>query len=229
MGDSVRVYSFSLGLAQAYLIESRSGLVLVDAGSPGCETKVTRLVRDLNKGDLRLIYITHAHLDHYGSAGALQRLTGALVVVHRADSRAMALGETHLGQARGRGRLLKPLFPLLEPLFKPEPVLADILVDDGDVLSTYGLDATVVHTPGHTPGSSCLFVDGRYAFVGDLISTTGNPHVQRAYASNWSLISSSLGRLQALKPEIVYPGHGRRLLDASGLQRVVAEYNRRKI
>lgn len=219
---SLQVHNIPMGMSRAYLIESDAGLVLVDAGLPRCERSVLRRMRALGRDDLQLIFITHAHLDHYGSAAALRRLTGAPIVIHRADGDAMARGETPIRSARGRGWLLLALLPLIESVLRPEPTLPDLLLDDGNDLRAYGfdLDAVVLHTPGHTPGSSCLIVEGRFAFVGDLISTTNRSTAQRFFADDWSLIPDSLARLQALKPEWVYAGHGRRPLSGEALQRL---------
>ena len=89
---------------------------------------------------------------------------------------------------------------------------------DGTLLSAYGLDGIVVHTPGHTPGSISLLVENRIAFVGDLLSNTGWPHPQRLYAADWSLVARSLARLQALEPEWIYTGHNRRPMSGTDLQ-----------
>ena len=219
----MRVIGLSLGLARAYLLISSQGLVLVDAGSPGVAGRVIRLMRSLGRDDLRLIYITHAHLDHYGSAAALRRLTGAQIAIHHADGQAMSTGATELGVARGRGRIVQWTFPVLEALLKPEPALPDRLVEDGDSLEDFGLEAVVVHTPGHTSGSSCLLVEGRIAFAGDLLSTNGGVHAQRYYAEDWSLIPSSLHRLQTFEPEWVYPGHGPVPINGQELASLVRE------
>jgi len=217
---SLQIHNIPLGMATAYLIESASGLVLVDAGLPHYERSVLRRMRALGRDDLRLIFVTHAHLDHYGSAAALRRLTGAPIAVHRADGDAMARGETPLGSARGRGRLTWAFLRLFGLHLRIEPTPPDLLLDDEDDLRAYGLDAVVLHTPGHTPGSSCLIVEGRVAFVGDLLSTSIRPHVQGSFADDWSLIPESLARLQALRPEWVYAGHGRRSLSGEALQRL---------
>jgi glyoxylase-like metal-dependent hydrolase (beta-lactamase superfamily II) len=216
----MHVYGLDLGLARAYLLESQTGLVLVDAGSPGFEGRVLAALKTLGRQDLRLIFITHAHLDHFGSAAALRRCTGASIAIHKADALAMANGETHLGSVRGRGRLVQALMPLVRCFLRPEPTQPDHLLIDGQRLDAFGLDAVLLHTPGHTPGSSCLIAAQRYAFAGDLLSTNGRPHAQRYYADNWSLIPSSLDRLKALKPEKTYPGHGRAALDAQALQQL---------
>jgi glyoxylase-like metal-dependent hydrolase (beta-lactamase superfamily II) len=215
---AIRVHKIALRMSLAYLIEANSGLVLVDAGLRGEEKRILAAMSRIARHDLRLIYITHAHLDHYGSAAALRRITGAPIAVHRLDGPAMAAGETRLGQARGQGRILGVLLPLVHPLLRPEPAEADILLEDGQRLNEYGLDGRVLHTPGHTLGSTCLMLEERLAFSGDLVTSTGGPHVQRAFAEDWDQIPKSVRRLQAIKPEWVYPGHGRHLISGTDLQ-----------
>ena len=51
-------------------------------------------------------------------------------------------------------------------------------------------------------------VQGRLAFTGDLITYRGGARLQRYFAQDWSALPESLGRLQAQRPEWVYPGHG---------------------
>jgi hydroxyacylglutathione hydrolase len=224
------VYAVPLGLSTAYLLETGAGLVLIDAGSPHQERLILRHLRALRSADasppnLRLIFITHAHLDHYGSAAALRRLTGAPVAIHRADAEAMARGETRLGSARGSGKLMGVLLPLVELCLRPEPVQPDLLLEDGDDgcrLGEHGLEARVVHTPGHTLGSSCLIVEERLGFVGDLLTSNGRPSLQRLFAEDWSLLRQSYARLQGIELETAYPGHGRRPVSGKVLQRLIA-------
>jgi len=228
------VHPVPLGLSEAYLLETAAGVVLVDAGSPHQERVILRHLRALRQAQdkalgsdngcrfLRLIFITHAHLDHYGSAAALRRLTAAPVAIHRADAEALARGETRLGSARGRGKLMHVLLPLVELCLRPEPVTPDLLLEDGDDLADYGLEARVIHTPGHTLGSSCLIVEDRLGFVGDLLSNTNRPHLQSLYAEDWSLLKQSYARLQQIELDTVYPGHGRGPVSGQALQRLMA-------
>ena len=205
-------------MSLAYLIENDAGLVLVDAGLRGEEKKVLKKMQALERDDLRLIFITHAHLDHYGSAAALKRMTGAPIAVHREDEEAMALGETRIGSARSLGRVMVATLPLVHPLLRPEPASADFIYDDGDGLEAFGLEATVLHTPGHTAGSSCLIMQDRLAFAGDLVTNNGRPMLQRFFAQDWSSLTDSLERLKAQEPEWIYPGHGRDPMKGSELQ-----------
>lgn len=204
----VRVHRLDLGASNAYLLENAAGLYLVDAGTPGAEQAVLAAMQELGREDLRLIFLTHAHFDHYGAAAALRTATGAPIAIQRADAEALAAGDTRLGMIRDWAWTADTVVPLLEALVHTEPVEADLLLDDGDSLADYGLDATVLHTPGHTPGSSSLIVEGELAFVGDLLSATGKPHAQSMYASDWSQLALSLARLQALGVDWAYSGHG---------------------
>lgn len=221
--ETVQVHAIRLRMSLAYLIEWADLLVLVDAGLRGEEGRIMASIAGLNHRHLDLIYITHGHLDHYGSAAAVRRLTGAPIAIHKADAQAMASGETRLGEARGRGRILAALLPLVHPLLRPEPAEADILLENDHELDAFGLNARALYTPGHTLGSTCLIVEDRIAFSGDLVTTTGGPHIQRAFAQDWRRIPSSLRRLQEASPEWVYPGHGRQLLRAEALQALRSE------
>lgn len=220
----ITVYPIHSWMANAYLLENESGLYLVDACSPGAQRQILDMIKALKK-ELRLIYITHAHFDHYGSAAAVQRLTGAKIAIHAADARAMALGQTPIRSAHGRGRLSLPFAGLVNIPNRRLGAQADALLQDGERLDAYGLTGRVLHTPGHTPGSTCLLVDnlpenGLLAFTGDLVTGGRSPALQRLYADDWTQLSQSLARLQAARPVYAYPGHGKRPIPADVLQQL---------
>ncbi|MEJ2721150.1 MAG: MBL fold metallo-hydrolase [bacterium] len=222
------VHGVLAGIGWAYLIETRNGLVLVDAGSRGRERQILELLADLGRDDLRLVVITHAHLDHYGSAAAVRRATGAPIAAHDGDAGSMVRGETNLGSVRGWGKLVEITMPLVERFLKPEPTKPDILLDDGQRLDEFGLDAFVLHTPGHTPGSISLIVDGRLAFAGDLVSARGWPHAQWFYATDWAGIAASIDLLKTYGPEWVYTGHSGKPIRGEAFQRIKTPSTRRR-
>ncbi len=206
--NGMRVHSIQAGMSTAYLLESDVGLVLVDAGSPGRAQKILGKMKELGRSDLRLIFITHAHFDHYGSAAAIRRHTGAPVAIHAADAGALRQAQTPLGQVRSWGVLGKLALPLAERLWPPEPTVPDIVIRDGHTFEEFGFDARVVHTPGHTPGSSSLLVNGDLLFVGDLISSRPWLCVQCYYASDWAQIDRSVKGVLNSGVSRIFPGHG---------------------
>jgi glyoxylase-like metal-dependent hydrolase (beta-lactamase superfamily II) len=219
----MEIHSIQAGFGVAHLIESAAGLYLVDAGSPRSERKILKVMKELGRDDLSLIFLTHAHFDHFGCAAALRSLTGAPIAIHKLDAGSLAKAETPLGIVRGRGKIAQAFLPLAEMIYKPVPTQADIQFEDGYDFKNLGLEAEAIHLPGHTPGSSGLITEGNLAFVGDLLSTTSKPHVQRYYATDWSQVSKSLDRLKALNPEWVYTGHGTIPLSRQGLHKLEAQ------
>jgi glyoxylase-like metal-dependent hydrolase (beta-lactamase superfamily II) len=213
---NTRVHTLRVKMANAYLIENETGMVLFDCGAPGSENRIIRKMNEIGRDDLKLIYISHAHIDHYGSAAALREMTGADIAIHTDDSQDMALGNSILGRTKGRGFFIHFCFPLIERIWTCMPTTADILLEDGDTLNNYDFDAIVLHTPGHTDGSSSLILKNGDAFVGDLISSSGQPRAQRFFAQDWDQIPASIQRLSGKNPKRVYTGHGKSPLEVEG-------------
>jgi glyoxylase-like metal-dependent hydrolase (beta-lactamase superfamily II) len=217
--DTLFVHRVSAG-SNVFIIENQEGLYVVDAGYPGKETKILREISALAPKKLKLIFITHGHFDHYGSAAALRDSSGAPIAVHRADSGAMARGETPLKRTRYGGAIGKMVLPFAEKIYDVRPTIPDIIVTHGDSLHHLGLKAKAVHTPGHTKGSASLFVDGRYLFVGDLLETVLVPRKQKFFADNWAEIDASIQKIKDLKPDSVFAGHGRRAISGRELMKL---------
>jgi hypothetical protein len=125
----------------------------------------------LSMKDIKLIVVTHAHVDHAGSAARLRKLSGAPILAHRDDadfySRKVPMTFCPTGLV---GRLfLKTPMPH-EPYEGFEP---DILLKDSDTmnLAGFGVDGLVRHTAGHTPGSIAVELSSQDALDGDLIAS----------------------------------------------------------
>jgi glyoxylase-like metal-dependent hydrolase (beta-lactamase superfamily II) len=178
------------------------------------------MIQKLGVVELNWIFLTHAHYDHMGSTAKIKQATGAQVVIQEADAQALRKGRTILGEVRGRGHLSAWLLPFIERIHPVEPVEADVVFGDQFTIPDTKFRIQAYHTPGHTLGSSGLLVENHHFFAGDLISTTGTPHPQRHYAQDWNALERSLKRIQALKPNLSYPGHGTRPLELAGLLRL---------
>ena len=216
------VYSISCGLGVAFLIETPHGLYLIDSGSPGHQDRILAKMNALGRRDLKLIWITHAHYDHYGSAAALRVLTGALIGVHPADTDYMIAGRSPTGSTRSYGFI----YPIAQQVVGSiRPLLAtlpDFVLDDGETLEQYGLNASVLFTPGHTPGHTCLLLEGGIAFAGDLISRSSGIKQQYLLATDWNQLPRSVAKLKAAQPEWIYTGHSRYHISGEELQGIKA-------
>jgi glyoxylase-like metal-dependent hydrolase (beta-lactamase superfamily II) len=195
----------------AYLIEAAAGLVLVDAGLPGSERGIWARVRALGyrPGDVQLIVLTHAHFDHCACLPALLRSSGALLAAHpRAAERfqgkpvPLAQGRRLVGLAMAAG------YRLVQHRLPNPKVDVDVRLTEGMDLAAHGLPATVLHTPGHTVDSITLLLEGRRAFVGDLMVGRGRYASPQPYLiEDEAALAQSIGRLRAQRPRAVYTGH----------------------
>ena len=81
------------------------------------------------------------------------------------------------------------------------------MLQDGQSLGRYGIEATVVHIPGHTPGSiGILFSDGNF-FSGDTFDNRGMPSAA-VIVENEAQLEDSMKKLRAMRITYVFPGHG---------------------
>ncbi len=207
----MRVDTIFTGVANAHIVTTEQGILVVDAGMPHTAFRILGKIRALGytPQDVRLILITHGHIDHAGGARALQRATGAPIALHRLDMPLVATPELKMPPARTAtvtafGRVVKA-FGWAVPL---ETFAPDVCVEDGQSLREFGMDARVVHTPGHTDGSVSVLFDDGTMFVGDAILNL----IRVSFPLWWENAAAShesACKIQSLQPRICYSGHGR--------------------
>ncbi len=169
----IRIPILPFNMVNAHLIVGADGCVLVDTGLPGSECKIEEVLAKAKLGfkDIKLIVVTHAHVDHAGSAARLRELSGAPIVAHEDDAKHLRRETPMTFCTTGWfGRLFLKTRLMFQPYsgFKP-----DILLSKDEVLdlAPYGVPGRVSHTPGHTAGSISVELSTRDALVGDLIAS----------------------------------------------------------
>ncbi len=191
-----------------YLVEDDGGGVTVfDSGVRSMASAITSAASGL--GGINRVVLSHAHIDHRGSAGAL----GAPVLCHPAD-KADAEGDAgqhyaHLDRLAPHARLV---YPTLFRMWDGGPVAIDDTVEEGDDVSGF----RVVHLPGHAPGQIALFRerDG-VALTSDAFYTMnietglhGAPRLaHEAFNEDTEQARASVRKLAALTPSAAWPGH----------------------
>jgi hydroxyacylglutathione hydrolase len=191
--------------ANAYLVIGENGMLVIDIGMPGNTKRIAAYVERLEEdlSDIKLIVLTHADLDHIGSAAELKRMTGAKLAIH-ADDAPILRGKESFKTIRGPlGFILKPAMRLI----RCHPAEPDIILSADSEIEGF----RIIHVPGHTNGSICIYKPGKVIFVGDALrsDSRGNPKPPSRISSlDDAKARASLVTISALDFDTLLPGHG---------------------
>lgn len=165
--------------------------VVIDPGGD-----VDLILSTLEKDNLKLSAIinTHGHFDHVGGNKALKEASGADLMIHKSDAPMLAQ-LNQMGAAWG-----------MRVDNSPSP---DRFLEDGDVVDFGNLQMKVIHTPGHSPGGICLYLESERAlFSGDTLFASSIGRTDLPGGDYDTLISSIQTKLFILPEETdVYNGH----------------------
>lgn len=170
---------------------SREAIVV----DPGAD--IARILAVIAKHNLTVkqILITHAHIDHIAGAQSLKQITGAPILYNQQDLPLVAMMDVQAGW-----------------LGMPTPDVhpPDDSLDDGKVVAISGLQTTVIHTPGHTPGSVCLYLpEHSLLLAGDTLFNGSIGRTDLPGGNTHQLLTSIHRQLLTLPDTVqVIPGHG---------------------
>lgn len=189
-----------------YLLHTGSGHVLVDTGKASRRDVLLRKLADAGctPETLRLIFLTHGDFDHSGNARFLRREFDATVAIHEKDAPILL----HADMFQSRKACAPAHRKRINQAFAFMPFLPDAQLRNGARLTPWGLNATVIHLPGHSGGSSGLLTQSRDLFSGDVFVNGGTPAPTRV-VDDAAAFADSLRTVAELNVQTVYPGHGR--------------------
>lgn len=172
--------------------ETSHEAIVIDPGDD-----VETIIAVVEKHGLRVtqIVITHAHIDHVGGAVKLKTLTGAPLLLNESDDALLKMLDV---QASWLG------------MKSPGHVTLDANICEGDLVRVGALEANVIHTPGHTQGSVCLFFSTENTLIaGDTLFQGSIGRTDLPGGSYEKIIRSIHQKLLPLPGgTIVIPGHG---------------------
>ena len=179
------IHKMPLGAYQTntYIVKDREDSALCVVIDPGYEPDTILDYLEAHGLTAKAILLTHGHFDHVGAVRELAAETGCDVYIHAAEAD-------------------------LPPMMTAGPLYYTHTYAEGDTISPIdGMELTVLHTPGHTPGSVCL-IYGQHLFSGDTLFQGSCGRVDFPGGSPKEMIES-LTRLASLQTDYrVHPGHG---------------------
>jgi len=172
--------------------EASGEAIVVDPGD-----EISRIVDVLNKHSLTVkqIIVTHAHIDHIAGAQRLKRLTGAPILYNQNDLPLVKMMDQQAGWLG---------------IPTPEVAPPDASLEEGQKVAVSGISGSILHTPGHTEGSICLYLPKqKLLLAGDTLFAGSVGRTDLPGGNSRKLIQSIHESLLTLPNEvIVIPGHG---------------------
>ena len=229
-----------LGTVNVFVLGSGS-ITLIDTGfkSPGSYEYLKEQLKQQGHhlADIERIILTHGHLDHFGLAESIRKEVDYAIpcFIHAEDLWKVTLENyademwseyaDHLiamvGLPSEEVLKIKEQFSSFHDM--GDPIVDAISMEDGDVFEGEGYQIRVIHTPGHSPGSSCLYETRQsILFSGDHIikHITPNPlieinreHLRNPHYQSLKAYMDSLDKLRELDVQFVFPGHGEYIED----------------
>lgn len=194
------------GNGNCYIVTSGESAVLVDT----CRKQFReRILRECGMLNIRLIVLTHGHLDHVQNAAWLSHRLNAPVAMSRADIALLSDNLAQMLHARTLpGKIVLAASVNALRYTKIQEFSPQVWLDEGDSLERYGIPAKVIGLPGHTDGSIALDVEQSDLIVGDALMNMFYPTVSMLYHDEAQMLRSA-ERITALGERTIFFGHGK--------------------
>lgn len=200
------IHRIKCGNGNCYIVENGVDGILVDTGK---RKFVNRVMEACRQYHVKLIVLTHAHFDHAENAAQISNALGIPIGMSEKDCNLIQSNANQILSAESfLGKIvlsvsLKDFSARTLQEFQP-----DIFLKDGDSLSAYGVNASIIALPGHTDGSIGIDVENKGLIVGDALMNMFYPTVSMLYHDKSEMLDSA-GKISRLGNRTIYFGHGK--------------------
>jgi len=190
-----------------FVIKGEDGDILIDTGFIGMKRKLKKWLDNFN---IKLVILTHAHVDHIWNASYIKRLYNCEIAISEDDI-------INIDNRKIKSVPSKKCYTRWTKLmnwgmkkFIPRKFDIDFTLTDNEIYEKYGINMKIVSLPGHTTGSTgILYKD--YLFAGDALVNRGKIPSIAFQNQNNEIALKSYKKINELNPRIIFVGHDREI------------------
>ncbi|MFA9378548.1 MAG: MBL fold metallo-hydrolase [Lachnotalea sp.] len=212
----------------AYLIKEENNFVLIDTGGylvtdKPFDNRRDKIIKKINeagvtKDNLKLIILTHGDSDHVMNGAFISQEYEVPVAIHKNDLEMVQNPtiEVTMKSFNYNSLIMKIVAKLIFKLIKKvtiktlndfESFTPEVILEEGSTLEKYGIHATIIHIPGHTPGSVGIYTQSKGFIAGDTFFGNKKP-TKAMNAFDYVELDKSIEKVKKLDIKKIYPGHG---------------------
>lgn len=208
--NGYRITRVLSGRSNVFLVSYNNLNILVDTSTSRYRKKIKERLHTLGLHHIDYLVLTHSHFDHAGNAREIKENFSAKVFIHNSEAAYLENGDNIIPNGTNffTRPLLKAFAPKIFPKLKFEPCKCDLTVGEVFLFFDLGLNARIIHTPGHTPGSMSMVVDDEIALVGDTMFGVFKNSIMTPVAKDVITMIDSWGLLLNTGCRLFLPGHG---------------------
>lgn len=204
--DNIYIKNFSY--FNLFVIKGENGDILIDTGFIGMRKNLKKW---LDKFNIKLIILTHAHIDHIWNTSYIKNLYNCKVALSENDI-------VNLDNSKINSKPSKKIYKLWTKImnfgmkkFIPESFDIDIPLKEKQIINQYGVKLNIISLPGHTTGSIGILYKN-YLFAGDALVNRGKkPEIAYQNQNNKQALKSYKKIIQ-LSPKIIFLGHDKEIV-----------------
>lgn len=186
-----------------YVIKGKNGDILIDTGFIGIRRPLKKW---LDKFNIKLVILTHAHVDHTWNAAYIKKLYNCKIAMSRQDIENLDNSHIHSTASKKCYRTWTKLMNFGMQKFTPTKFNIDIPLRDNQVIRRYGNYLKIINLPGHTDGSIGILYKN-YLFAGDaLVNRRKSPEIAYQNQNNEEA-KNTYQKILRISPEIIFVGH----------------------
>jgi len=206
---SKTVYAKRFLYFNLYVIKGNDGDILIDTGFICMKRRIKKWLDNFN---IKLIVLTHAHIDHIWNASYIKKIYNCDIAISENDVKNIDNSIINSIPSNNKHKLWTKIMNYGMKKFNAPKFKIDMLLKDNQIINKYGIKLKAVSLPGHTDGSMG-FMYNNFLFAGDAL-VNRKKHPQIAYQNQDNeKAKNSYEKILDLNPDIIFLGHDKEIFN----------------